>query len=339
MAGGISAFGGRNSAGLSMQTISPFEGESIELFDEILTAPVIPESVVEREKTVMNEAIRSREDSPGQLVSQLFTETMFKGHPYERDLYGTRETVSALTVKSVNDHFKKMAMAKNLTITVCGSIDKDKWLKRLETATAQLPKGQSLKTDFKHEGPKKTIMEFKSLTREQSHIIVGYKGLTLSDPRRFTLQIIQSILAGQGGRLFIELRDKASLAYTVAPMRMEGIDTGYFGAYIGCSPQKGEKAIQMMQEEFKKLVTTKVPDAELDRAKRYLIGRHDIDLQRNSAISSSILFNEIYGIDNAEVFHYADHLRDITAADIQKLASDIFAQPYVQCAVGPIRPW
>lgn len=339
MAGGISAFGGRNSAGLSMQTISPFEGESIELYDEILTAPVVPESVVEREKTVMMEAIRSREDSPGQLVSQLFTETMFKGHPYERDLYGTRETVQALTLKDVNDHFKKMAMAKNLMLTVCGSIDKDKWLKRLETATARLPKGQSLRTDFKHEGPKKTIFEYKSLTREQSHIIIGYKGLTLSDPRRFTLQIIQSILAGQGGRLFIELRDKASLAYTVAPMRMEGIDTGYFGAYIGCSPQKGEKAIQMMQEEFKKLVTTKVPDAELDRAKRYLIGRHDIDLQRTSAISSSILFNEIYGIDSAEVFNYADYLRDITAADIQKLASDIFSQPYVQCAVGPIRPW
>ena len=339
MAGGISAFGGRNSAGLSMQTISPFESEAIELFDELLTAPKMSEAATEREKGVMIEAIRSREDNPGALVSQLFTETMFKGHPYERDLYGTADSVKALTIDQVNAHFKKMAMGKNLMISVAGSIDKSKWLKRLETATATLTKGSSLQTNFKHQGPTKIITEFKNLKREQSHIIMGYKGLTLSDPRRFTLQVIQSILAGQGGRLFIELRDKASLAYTVAPMRMEGIDTGYFGAYIGCSPQKGEKAIQMMQEEFKKLSTVLVPDAELDRAKRYLIGRHDIDLQRNSAISSSILFNEIYGIDSSEVFKYADYLRDITAADIKKLATDIFAQPYVLCAVGPTKPF
>ena len=339
MAGGISAFGGRNSAGVTMQTISPFESESIELFDEILTAPMISEAAVEREKTVMIEAIRSREDNPGQLVSQLFTETMFKGHPYERDLYGTKETVQSLTRAQVSDHLKKMAMAKNLMVTVAGSLDRDKWLKRLEKATSVLPKGQSLKTEFKHVGPSKNITEYKPLTREQSHIIIGYKGLTLSDPRRFTLQVVQSILAGQGGRLFLELRDKASLAYTVSPMRMEGIDTGYFGAYIGCSPQKGEKAIQMLQEEFKKLVDVKVPEAELERAKRYLIGRHDIDLQRSSAISSSILFNEIYGIDSAEVFKYADYLRDITAENIQKLATEIFAQPYVLCAVGPTKPW
>ena len=134
------------------------------------------------------------------------------------------------------------------------------------------------------------------LEREQSHVIVGYKGITLDDPRRYTLQVMQSILAGQGGRLFLELRDKASLAYSVSPMRMEGIDSGYFGAYIGCSPEKGAKAIEMMDIEFRKLVERLVGSAELDRAKRYLIGRHDIDLQRNSSICSSILFNEIYGI-------------------------------------------
>ena len=339
IAGGISAFGGKNSAGLSMQTISPFEEESLGLFDEILTAPVISESAVEREKVVMLETLRSKDDNPGQLVSQLFTETMFKGHPYERDLYGTKESVKALTKKQAEAHYKKMAQAKNLMVVVAGSIDKDKWLKKLEAATAHLPKGAPLKSSFPHAGPTKEIREFKSLQREQSHIIIGYKGYVLDDPKRYTLQVMQSILAGQGGRLFMELRDKASLAYSVSPMRMEGIDTGYFGAYIGCSPEKGEKAIEMLQIEFKKLVTTKVGAAEIDRAKRYLIGRHDIDLQRNSAISSSILFNEIYGIDSSEVFRYAEYLRDISANDIQNVAKEIFAQPFVLCAVGPKKPW
>jgi len=339
MAGGLSAFGGRNSAGLSMQTISPFEDESLALFDEVLVEPVISQAAVDREKVVMIDKIRSRDDNPSQIVSHMFFESMFKGHPYARDLYGTKESVAHLTLEQVDDHWTKMAAARNLTVVVTGAVEKKKWLDRLEKATARLPQGKSLANQFKHDGPRQDMVEFKSLAREQSHIILGYKGLTLNDPRRYTLQIIQSILAGQGGRLFLELRDKASLAYSVAPMRMEGVDTGYFGAYIGCSPEKGKTAIEMMKVEFQKLVDTKVGDAELDRAKRYLIGRHDIDLQRNSAICASILFNEIYGIDASEIFRYADHLREVSSHDVQDLAAEIFAQPSVLCAVGSVRPW
>ncbi|RYZ63533.1 MAG: insulinase family protein, partial [Proteobacteria bacterium] len=240
---------------------------------------------------------------------------------------------------NVETLLKSEAMSRNLMIAVTGSIDADAWVEKLTAATFALPEGRSLTTTFKHEGPKKNELLYKELKREQTHIIIGYKGLTLDDPRRYTLQVMQSILAGQGGRLFLELRDKESLAYTVSPMRMEGIDTGYFGAYIGCSPNKGEKAIEMLKIEFDKLVGVDVPDWELDRAKRYLIGRHDIDLQRNSSISSSILFNEIYGIPAEETFEYADRLRDITAADIRKLAQDIFEQNYILAAVGPNKPW
>jgi zinc protease len=339
LAGGISAFGGRNSAGLSLQSISPFEAESMDLFSELLVAPVIADSIVDREKVMMLETLKSREDNPSQLVSQSFIETMFKGHPYEKDLYGTPESVNSLTKKAVLDHLGKMSQAKNLMVVVAGAVNQEKWLDRLTEATAQLPTGKSLTSNFKHQGPQQEIKTFRKLEREQSHIIIGYKGLTLNDPKRYVLQIMQSILAGQGGRLFMELRDKASLAYSVSPMRMEGIDTGYFGAYIGCSPNKGEKAIEMLKIEFDKLVNVPVGDAELDRAKRYLIGRHDIDLQRNSAISSSILFNEIYGIKSDEVFRYGEFLKSISAADVQSIAKQIFSGHAVMCAVGTTQPW
>lgn len=339
MAGGLGAFGGRNSAGLSLQTIAPFEDEALELFLDVLTNAAISPAAVDREKTIMGEVIRSREDKPGQMVSMMFHELMFKGHPYSRDLYGNKETVARLDLKQVESHLRSMLTSKNLTLSVSGSVDPEKWLRRLEAALSQLPKGKSLSSQFKHDGPRESLNEYKALAREQTHIIVGYKALTLMDPRRYILQIIESVLAGQGGRLFIELRDKASLAYSVAPMRMEGIDTGYFGAYIGCSPEKGPKAIEMMHTEFRKLMDTRISETELDRAKRYLIGRHDIDLQRNSAISSSILFNEIYGIDCGEIFRYADHLAGVTAEEVRMMAKEIFSQPAVTCAIGSQKPW
>jgi zinc protease len=150
---------------------------------------------------------------------------------------------------------------------------------------------------------------------------------------------MQAILAGQGGRLFLELRDKASLAYSVSPMRMEGLETGYFGAYIGCSPEKSGTAIKMMHEEFDKLKNTLVGEEELARAKRYLIGKHDIELQRNSNITSAILFDHIYGIDFLETYRYAEMIRAVTSEDVQALARRIFGQSPVISLVGPQAPW
>lgn len=120
---------------------------------------------------------------------------------------------------------------------------------------------------------------------------------------------------------------------------MEGLDAGYFGAYIGCSPEKGQKAIQMMEAEFKKLCETTVADQELDRARRYLIGRHDIDLQKNSAVTAAILFDEIYDVDFRETYKYAEKINAVTGESLRDLAQFLFQQTSVISAVGRECPW
>ena len=339
MAGGMNAFSGRNSVGLNMQTLSPFEDEAIELFAEVLTAPVINAQAIDREKQMMFEALRSREDNPAQLASLQFLESIFAGHPYANDMMGNKESIERLDKKYLEGHLQKMLNLENMMIVVTGDANKNKWVDALETASHRIKHGQNLKQEFAHQAPSKEVHKFRQMNKEQTHILVGYKGLTIRDPRRHALQVMQSVLAGQGGRLFLELRDKESLAYSVSPMHMDGLDTGYFGAYIGCSPEKGKKAISMLKEEFSKLVDKKIGEEELARAKKYLIGRYDIDLQRNSAIGSSILFNELYGIDSAETFRFADHINQVSAKDVQSVANDIFKQKDVISAVGNVEPW
>jgi len=339
MAGGISAFSGRNSVGLNMQTLSPFESEAIELFSEVLVAPVLNSQSIEREKHMMQEALRSRDDNPAQVASLLFLQALFAGHPYANDMMGTQESIARLDKNYLERHLKTMLNLDNMMIVVTGDANKAKWISALEKASQQLSHGSHLKTHFEHQATGVEVRKFKLMNKEQTHILLGYKGLTIDDPRRHALQVMQSILAGQGGRLFLELRDKESLAYTVSPMHMDGIDTGYFGAYIGCSPEKGKKAISMLEVEFEKLVDKKIADDELARAKKYLIGRHDIDLQRNSTIGSSLLFNELYGIDCSETFKFADRINQVSPQDVQEIAAEIFKQKAVISAVGSVEPW
>lgn len=335
MAAGIGAFGGRNSVGLSMDYLAPFEEKMVEIFTDSLLTPQFPEQLLEREKVVLKNQIKSRNDNPAQICVLNFMQEIFRGHPYARDVIGNEKSITEFSAKDLRDYYAKIAHAKNVTFAVVGDVNKDKWVQLVEAMTSKLSRGEKITNQFpvaELKGDKKLFHELK---KEQSHIIVGYRGLTLRDPERFTLEVIQSILSGQGGRLFLELRDKNSLAYSVSPMHMEGLECGYFGGYIGCSPEKSEKAIQMLKIEFAKLMEKKIGPEELIRAQRYLVGRHDIELQRKSTIGNAILFDEIYGLDYRESLDVADKYFAVTADDVQKLAGRIFSQPSVVSLVGP----
>lgn len=307
----------------------------MEIYRDSLLNPQFSETILEREKFIQKNQVKSRNDNPSQICVMNFMNEIFKNHPYSRDLLGTDETINAIKPQSLKDYYKRVIHAKNATFCVVGDVDTKKWVKMLEELTAEMPSGQRIENHFPITKVQKSRHIFHELKKEQSHIIVGYQGLTLKSPERFTLEVIQSILSGQGGRLFLELRDKNSLAYSVSPMHMEGIEGGYFGGYIGCSPEKAQKSIQMLKEEFKKLTDTKVGEEELTRAQRYLIGRHDIELQRKSTICNAILFDDIYGLDYRESLDVADKYFAITPEDIQNLAQKIFSQPEVISLVGP----
>lgn len=336
MAASLSAFGGRNSLGLSMTCLAPFVKDMSKMFFATLTEPRFEETAIQREIKAMQEQVKLRKDNPAQMCILNFMRSMFGDHPYGRDPYGDEKSIAKLNRKMVTDIFNKRS---GLTLVVSGAIEPKAMRDQVGKALEGMKVAAADSKLFPVAAPKEDTKVFLESVKQQSHIVVGYPGLQLKDPKRYALQVMQAILAGQGGRLFLELRDKASLAYSVSPMRMEGLETGYFGAYIGCSPEKSGTAIRMMHEEFDKLKNTPVGEEELSRAKRYLIGKHDIELQKNSNITSAILFDHIYGIDFLETYRYAEMIRAVTAADIQTLAQRIFSQPAVTSLVGPQAPW
>ncbi len=338
MAAGIGPMSGRNSFGMGLDALTAFEKPARELFLELLTEPTFPAEVIEREKKIQLDQIKSRNDNASQIASRQFMEKMFEGHPYSRDLLGTPETLKKIGHTEIQDYWELIRKRKNLTVALSGAVDVDAWLADIEKMALKIPEGKKFEAKFSIKPPKTETHRFYKVQKEQSHLIIGFPGLTITNEDRFTLQVIQSILAGQGGRLFIELRDKNSLAYSVSPMRMEGVDAGYFGAYIGCSPSKVKKALEMMRIEFQKLCENLVPGPELERAQRYLAGRHDIDLQRVSSIGASILYDDIYGVPYDETFKLADKYFAITAEDVLRVSRQIFQSAPVISLAGPDNP-
>lgn len=339
MAASLSSFGGRNTVGLNLTSMSSYWARCLEIFGQVLSEPLFSADIIEREKVVMLEQLKNRNDNPAQVVIQDFMSKMFINHPYGRDPIGDERSIKSFQREDLLAHYQKMVTRANFAAVASGHLDEKELVSKLSIFLENLPVGERQRDTYPFQKLEQTQKSFIQSDKEQTHIVLGYPGLTFTDNRRYTLHLLQSILAGQGGRLFLELRDKASLAYSVAPLRMEGVDAGYFGAYIGCSPEKGKKAVEMMKIEFQRLCDQRVPDSEIIRAKNYLIGRHDIDLQRNSAITAGILFDEVYDVDYTETFRYAERLSSVTSEQVQKLAQSLFVQPAVISAIGRECPW
>lgn len=335
IAAGLNPLTGRNSLSLGLDVLSPFEKQGRDLFMEVLTEPSFSDEVFNRERSVLLRQIEMKRDNPGQIAGHIFMKALFGDHPYGRDSLGVPEDIQKLSAAQSKQWWTERYLSGRKHFVLCGAFDRQLWIDTITEFCEGQKSISNEKLKFQVQYPRSEIQVFEKAEKEQSHLIVGYPALTLTDDDRYTLQIIQSILAGQGGRLFLELRDKQSLAYSVSPLRMEGIEGGYFGAYIGCAPDKVTQANQMIRAEFAKLTNEKVSDKDLERAQRYIVGRQDIDMQKTSAIAGAILFSDLYGIDFNEPFQSDEKYWAVTKEDILRVSQKIFSQPAVAALVGP----
>ena len=331
---GLSSFSGKNTSGFSLEYLTVFEDKALDLLTDCILNTRFEEEIIEREKEILYQAIKSREDHPSSLCMRQFLKAIFGSHPLSFEATGTNESLKKINRQHLLEFKNKILNAQNLTISVVGDFNKKAWLKKIQEIDKAIVNAKANTPIHNLEKLSKNKSEFLASTKEQSHVVVGWRGLTINSPERHTLEAIEAILAGQGGRLFYELRDKNSLAYSVSPIKMESLETGYFGGYIACSPEKVEKAIEMFRAEFNKLVEEKVSQEELDRAKRYLIGQHDIGLQKKAAICNLLAFDEVYGNDYKKSLNIAEEYQKITADQIQSLARKLFSQPSVVSVVG-----
>ena len=164
----------------------------------------------------------------------------------------------------------------------------------------------------------------------------GDSGVTFTAKNRYALEVLNAVLAGQGGRLFTDLRDKQSLAYSVTSLVGLGVDYGSIAFYIASAPEKKEQAIKGLWDEINLVRAGLVPEDELERAKRWLIGNYEIGLQTNGSQAMDLALNELYGLGPDFVEKYAEEIKEVNAADVLEAARRFLnPEAYVLVEVGP----
>jgi zinc protease len=321
-AGTLGGFAGRNSFGLRAEFLSKHWERGFEILADCIRNPQFAEEELDHERRIVVEEIRAQDDNVGQMAFRLFHGALWRAHPYRLDVLGTADSLAGLNRRKLLDHYRRHYGVGGLTVAVVGDIDAETVVAKLQALLGDAPTGQVSSVTVAREPVRDQPAEvFRFLSnKEQAHVVVGYPGVTLTDPDRFALEILAQILSGQGGRLFVEMREKRALAYRVSAFSLEGLDPGYFAVYIACSPENLEPAVEGIRAEIKRLVEDGVTVEEVERARRYLVGTHAIGMQRKSALAATLAFHETYGQDWREYRRYGQRLGTITVADVQAAA-------------------
>jgi zinc protease len=297
LAAEVDGFSGRNSLGATLECPVEALEPTLDLFAELLLEPAFDPEEIERERSDTLAAIERQEDRLAQLAYLLFAQTHFRNHPYRLPTIGSAESVRRFDADLLRAHHARLIRGENMAIAISGDVDPDNVAARFSARLGAIPAGGfEAPCPPAEEAPREIREAELRKDRAQAHLVIGFRGLTVADPDRFALEVVVQLLAGQGGRLFLELRDRRSLAYAVSANNTEGIAPGHLTVYIATAPEKLDEARAGMLRELEKLVQEAPSDEELERAKRYLIGNHAIGLQRNAAHAGLISMNACYGL-------------------------------------------
>lgn len=324
LAASIDGFTGRNSFGLTLDVTTDHFLPALDLFSEALLTPNFDEAEIEREKEEVLAAIERREDELAQLAYLALFREQYGEHPYAHAIRGEKETVTAFDAERVAQHHSRWICANNLVLAIAGDVDPDTAAREIAARFSELPTQTFTRPQYPLAALAPGIREIEiKKNRAQMHLVVGFRGVTVHDEHRYALDVASQILAGQGGRLFLELRDRQSLAYSVSASNVEGLDPGFFAIYIATAPEKTQQAERGIFMELEKLRTTEPSDEEFLRAKNYLIGNFLIAEQRNTTHAAHMALDALYGLGADASMRYREKIAALSKQDVLRAVRQV----------------
>jgi predicted Zn-dependent peptidase len=336
--GQLDAFTAKEYAGYYIKVLDEHLPLAVELLSDIVMRPAFVEEEVGREKKVILEEIKMVEDTPDDLVHELFTQHFWEGHPLGRPILGSKETVEAFTGGSLRDYFRGAYVAPNMIVSAAGNLEHAHVKDIVAEAFGSLAaRGEPVAQRPPTVKPS-VLLRTKEL--EQSHICLGTNSYQQNHDDRYVSYILNSVLGGSmSSRLFQNVREKRGLAYSVFSGMSAYRDAGNMTIYAGCAADAVEEVIDLSVEELRGLKRTPVPEDELKRAKDHLKGSLMLSLENTASRMSHLARQEIYFDRHFSLDETLAGVQRVSADDIQRVARDLLSNGSLAVTVlGPKTP-
>ena len=337
--GQLDAFTAKEYASYYIKVLDEHLPLAVDILSDIILNPAFREADIQREKKVVLEEIKMVEDTPDDLVHELFTQGFWEGHPLGRPILGTRDTVDAFTEASLRQYFRGTYTANNIIIAAAGNVNETRVRDLIEPAFAALPPVGTIVVDRPPTVVPKVLVRNKEL--EQSHICMGASSYPQNHQDRYVSYVLNTLVGGSmSSRLFQNVREKRGLAYAVFSGLAAYRDTGSLTIYAGCANEAVGEVIDLTVEELRGVKSAPAPEAELRRAKDHLKGSLMLSLENTASRMSHLARQEIYFDRHFGLDETLEGIEKVTAPDVQRVASDLLSDDALAGTVlGPLEGW
>jgi predicted Zn-dependent peptidase len=321
--GQIDAFTSKEYAGYYLKVLDEHLPLAVDILSDLITNPTFTDEDIEKEKKVILEEIKMVEDTPDDLVHEIFAENFWAGHPLGRPILGTPSSVSALDRATLKRYFANTYVAANFVVVAVGNLQHDNVQELLEKALDGLP----------HAGPDindvapitASSIQVRKKELEQSHVVFGTPALPQHHPERYAGYALNTTLGGSmSSRLFQNVREKRGLAYAVFSGLSAYQDSGALSIYAGCANDAVAELIEVVVAEIRQMKAGGLEPVELRRAKDHLKGSLMLGLESTSSRMSHLARQEMYRDRTTSLDEMLAAIERVTAEDVLRLADRFF---------------
>jgi predicted Zn-dependent peptidase len=334
--GHLDAFTAKEFTNFSTKVLDEHLPRAFEVVSDLVKNPLLLADHIAKECQVIREEIKMVEDTPDDLVHEIFTQSYWRGHALGRPILGTRETVSSFDRKSLQSYFRRHYAPNNILITAAGHLKHARIVGLARKEFGDLPAGPARK-DGPTPVPNPQISQRRKKNLEQVHILVGAPAYPQAHDKRFACYVLNTMLGGgMSSRLFQNIREKRGLAYSVFSGLNTFRDVGCLGVYAGTGASNARTVVALIMEEFRQLKSTPPSSEELQRAKDHLKGSMLLGLESTMSRMSSLARQEMYFGRQISLDEIARRVDAVTPEDVVQVARELFSADQIALTVlGP----
>ena len=306
---------------------------AVDLLTDIVFCSQYPQHEVEHEVDVICDEIESYNDSPAELIYDLFENQLFKNHPLGHNILGTREQVQSFTTQHAFHFTNRYYRPDNAIFFVYGDINFSRLVKSLEGRGEKIegreyPQNQQQNISL----PSPLSPLPSNQQHHQAHVMLGCQSFSYDDPRRMPLFLLNNILGGPGmnARLNLKLREQHGLVYTVESSMASYSDTGVWSVYFGCDHHDVKRCIRLVNRELDRMMQTPLSDRQLAAAKRQLKGQLTIAADNREQFALDMAKHFLHYGKERSLDQLIAQIDAITAPQLQDVAQQLFAPEHMQ---------
>lgn len=310
--------------------------DSLGVFGEMLLAPGFAADDVDSEREVILEEIAMYEDSPSDVVHELADELVFANDPLGLPILGTTESISAARPEQIRDFHRAAYEPGRLVISAAGAVDHDEFvaltqdrflgIESTNWPSSPTPTYLPLPPNVSPPAPHVPTMELRHKDTEQTHLVLTGRGIARRDERRHAAALLDMIFGNApSSRLFLEVRERRGLAYSIYSFLSNNADAGQVGIYVGVRPDRVETVLNVLRTELDRITTTPPTDDELELAKGHIEGRMLLSMESTTVRGNRLGASLVTDMPIEDLDEVVRTLRAVTPADILELAQQLYA--------------